>query len=108
MYTVCSALCSACGRRGASAVASAVALTLAPAGHPLHERRTAKALYAEIGAAGYDGGYTRVTDHVRAWRRVEGHGAAVNAFVPLAFELGEAYRFDSSEEGLVARPWCSG
>ncbi len=30
-----------------------------------------------------------------------GPGAAVNAFVPLAFELGEAYQFDWSEEGLV-------
>ena len=30
-----------------------------------------------------------------------GQGAAANAFVPLAFELGEAYQFDWSEEGLV-------
>ena len=34
----------------------------ADARRPKHERRTAKALYAEIRAAGYDGGYTRVTD----------------------------------------------
>lgn len=27
--------------------------------------------------------------------------AAVNAFIPLAFELGEAYQFDWREEGLV-------
>jgi transposase len=73
----------------------------ADARRPKHERRTAKALYAEIRAAGYDGGYTRVTDFVRAWRKGEGQGAAVNAFIPLAFELGEAYQFDWSEEGLV-------
>jgi len=73
----------------------------ADARRPKHERRTAKALYAEIRAAGYDGGYTRVTDYVRAWRQAEGQGAAVNAFIPLAFELGEAYQFDWSEEGLV-------
>jgi len=30
-----------------------------------------------------------------------GPGAAVNAFIPLAFELGEAYQFDWNEEGLV-------
>jgi transposase len=73
----------------------------ADARRPKHERRTAKALYAEIKAAGYDGGYTRVTDFIRAWRQGEGQGAAVNAFIPLAFELGEAYQFDWSEEGLV-------
>ena len=68
---------------------------------PKRERRTAKALYAEIKTAGYDGGYSRVTDFIRAWRQGEGQGAAVNAFVPLAFELGEAYQFDWSDEGLV-------
>jgi transposase len=61
----------------------------------------ARALYAKIKRAGYEGGYTRVTDFIRAWREARGVGAAVNAFVPLAFELGEAYQFDWSEEGLV-------
>jgi transposase len=55
----------------------------------------------EIKAAGYGGGYTRVTDFIRAWRQAEGQGASANAFVPLAFELGEAFQFDWSEEGLV-------
>jgi len=73
----------------------------ADAKRPKHERRTAKALYAEIKGAGYDGGYTRVTDFIRAWRQGEGQVAAVNAFIPLAFELGEAFQFDWSEEGLV-------
>ena len=85
-----------------TAFQEAIKLALkADARRPKHERRTAKALYAEIRAAGYDGGYTRVTDFIRAWRHGEGLGAAVNAFVPLAFELGEAYQFDWSEEGLV-------
>ena len=66
-----------------------------------HERRTAFALYAEIRGAGYDGGYSRVTDFVRAWRLGAGQAASNKAFVPLAFELGEAFQFDSSEEGLV-------
>ncbi len=36
----------------------------ADARRPRHERRMAKARYAEIKAAGYGGGYTRVTDFV--------------------------------------------
>ena len=66
----------------------------ADARRPKHERRTAKALYAEIKATGYGRGYTRVTGFIRAWRHGEGQGAAVNAFIPLVFELGEAYQFD--------------
>ena len=73
----------------------------ADARRPRQQRRTARALYTEIKAAGYDGGYTRVTDFIRAWRQGEGQGAATNAFIPLAFALGEAYQFDWSEEGLV-------
>ena len=73
----------------------------ADAHRPKHERRTAKALYAQIRARGYGGGYSRVTDFIRAWRQGEGQAAATNAFVPLAFELGEAFQFDWSEEGLV-------
>ena len=42
-----------------------------------------------------------MTDFIRAWRQGEGQGAAVNAVLPLAFELGEAYQFDWSEESLV-------
>jgi transposase-like protein len=38
-------------------------------GHrPRHERRTARALHAELQALGYEGGYTRLTDYLRAWR----------------------------------------
>jgi transposase len=62
-------------------------------------RRTARALFAQIEAQGYGGGYTRVTDFIRAWRGNEGR--AVQAFVPLKFDLGEAFQFDWSEEGLV-------
>ena len=73
----------------------------ADAHRPKRERRTARALYEQIKAAGYAGGYTRVTDFVRAWRQDQGKAVAANAFVPLAFELGEAFQFDWSEEGLV-------
>jgi len=43
----------------------------ADARRPKHERRTARALHAEIKAAGYSGGYSAVTDFVRAWRQGE-------------------------------------
>src|SRR5471032_974651 len=68
---------------------------------PAHGRRTAKALFAEIKAAGYEGCYSRVTDFIREWRAGEGMSVSKNAFVPLKFELGEAFQFDWSEEGLV-------
>ena len=66
---------------------------------PKHERRTARALHAELQTLGYEGGYTRLTDHIRAWR--EQQGQVTSAFVPLSFELGDAFQFDWSEEGLV-------
>jgi transposase len=65
------------------------------------ERRTAKALYVELKALGYEGGYSRLTDFIRGWRQAKGQTLAGRAFVPLAFELGEAFQFDWSEEGLV-------
>jgi transposase len=68
---------------------------------PKKERRTAWMLFQEIQAAGYDGCYSRVTDFIRAWRHGEGKSVATAAFVPLHFELGEAFQFDWSEEGLV-------
>lgn len=62
-------------------------------------RRTAKALLTQIRASGYTGGYSQVTAFVREWRGKE--GKAVKAFVPLLFELGEAFQFDWSDEGMV-------
>ena len=64
-----------------------------------HDRRTAKKLFAQIKLDGYTGGYSRVTDYIRAWRGRE--GKAPHAFVPLKFDPGEAFQFDWSEEGLV-------
>ena len=68
---------------------------------PRHERRTARALHTQIKLEGYSGGYSRVTDFIRAWRHGEGQSISTKAFVPLVFELGEAFQFDWSEEGLV-------
>jgi len=71
----------------------------ADAHRPKHERRTAKALFAQIRAAGYNGCYPQVTKFIREWRQQE--GKAPKAFVPLQFELGDAFQFDWSEEGIV-------
>src|SRR5574337_758218 len=73
----------------------------ADARRPKRERRTAKALLAELKAQGYTGGYTVLTDFIRDWRLGAGANAPTRAFVPLKFELGEAFQFDWSEEGLV-------
>lgn len=73
----------------------------ADAHRPRHERRTARALHSQIKAEGYAGSYRSLTDFVRAWRHGEGQSISAKAFVPLAFELGEAFQFDWSEEGLV-------
>ena len=48
----------------------------ADARRPKKERRSAKALLEQLKAAGYDGGYSRLTDYIRAWRAAQG-GAAV-------------------------------
>ena len=67
---------------------------------PKRDRRTALKLFQEIQATGFTGDYSRVTEFVRRWR-IEGGGAVVTAYVPLKFELGEAFQFDWSEEHLL-------
>ena len=68
---------------------------------PKRDRRTALALLAEIKAKGYTGGYTVLSDFIRDWREQAGANSPTRAFVPLKFDLGEAFQFDWSEEGLV-------
>jgi len=72
----------------------------ADAHRPKHARRSARALFAQLQAQGYRGGYSRLTDFIRAWRDQAGQ-AVSKAFVPMSFEFGEAFQFDWSEEGLV-------
>lgn len=67
---------------------------------PKRDRRTALKLFGEMKAAGFTGDYSRVTEFVRRWRE-NGGQALVKAYVPLRFELGEAFQFDWSEECLV-------
>ena len=68
---------------------------------PKAQRRTAKLLFAQLQSQGSGGGYSRVTDFIRASRQSEGQAVLTQAFVPLTFELGEAFQFDWSEEGLT-------
>jgi len=63
------------------------------------DQRSGKALFTQINASGYAGGYSQVTDFIREWGKSEGKTAC--AFVPLKFELGEAFQFDWSDEGLA-------
>lgn len=49
---------------------------------PKHERRTARALHAEIKAACHGGGYSAVIDFARAWRQGEGQSVAVQPKLP--------------------------
>ena len=80
----------------------ALTLALQADGHrPKRERRTALALHAELRTLGYPGGYTRLTQFIRQWRNEQGKVIATQAFVPLKFDLGDAFQFDWSEEGLV-------
>jgi transposase len=68
---------------------------------PKRDRRTALMLFSAIQKEGFTGGHTIVTDFIRNWRN---HAAIVtgkSAFVPLKFELGEAFQFDWSEEWLM-------
>lgn len=57
-------------------------------------------MFKQIQAQGYRGGYSVVTNFIRAWREKTGKSPS-KAFVPLSFELGEAFQFDWSDEGLV-------
>ena len=67
---------------------------------PKRDRRTALMLFEAIKKDGYTGGYSILTDYVRNWR----NGvitSSKSAYVPLKFELGDAFQFDWSDEWLM-------
>jgi len=74
---------------------------IADSHRPKRQRRTALRLLEELQKAGYEGGYTQLTDYIRAWRYDTSSHAGKHAFVPLKFRWGEAFQFDWSEESLV-------
>jgi transposase len=68
---------------------------------PKRDRRTARLLFEAIQQQGFTGSYCRVSEFARKWR-TDGEGLSVkSAFVPLKFQLGEAFQFDWNEESLV-------
>ena len=67
---------------------------------PKRDRRSALKLFGELQVTGFTGNYCRVTEFIRRWR-TDGGTAVSKAYVPLHFELGEAFQFDWSEEHLV-------
>jgi transposase len=74
------------------------------ANKPRKQKRTVKQLHAELMSLGYDGSYNRVAAFAREWkadRQREFQTAGRGTFVPLAFEPGEAFQFDWSEDWAI-------
>jgi len=68
------------------------------------QRRTLKQIHADLVALGYAGSYGRVAAFARQWRaerQREQHTTGRGTFVPLAFQTGEAFQFDWSEDWAV-------
>src|SRR5450830_1905603 len=81
---------------------STIQLALQTDSHrPKRDRRTALMLFKEIQKVGFDGSYPLVTKFIYGWREAAAKVTGKSAFVPLKFQLGEAFQFDWSEELLV-------
>ncbi len=66
---------------------------------PVRRRMTAKKLYQQLQTSGYLGSYESVNLVVRAFRR-EHESKGRQVFIPLNFELGQAFQFDWGEEEI--------
>ena len=64
------------------------------------KRLTLIRLFEELRALAYEGSYDAVRRYAGAWAKTNA-SATANAFVPLTFAPGEAYRFDWSHEIVV-------
>jgi transposase len=62
------------------------------------ERRGIKAMFEALRAMGYGGSRGPVYRFAKAWRQSQDHSARGAGFVPLVFEMGEAFQFDWSTE----------
>jgi len=65
---------------------------------PRRERRDTKAMFQAIRAMGYGGSRGPVYEYCKRWREEHANGRRHAGFVPLRFELGEAFQFDWSCE----------
>ena len=68
---------------------------------PKKDRRTAGMLFKELQLAGFTGSYSGLNRYIQSWRDQSAKVTGKSAFVPLKFQLGEAFQFDWSEELLV-------
>jgi transposase len=81
---------------------STIQLALQTDSHrPKRDRRTALMLFREIQQEGFTGSYSGVRRYINSWRDQAAKVSGKSAFVPLKFQLGEAFQFDWSEELLV-------
>ncbi len=74
------------------------------ASKPRKQKRTIKQLHADLIALGFEGSYGRVAAFARAWkadRQREQQTIGRGVFVPLAFQPGEAFQFDWSEDWAI-------
>ena len=79
----------------------AVGLAEDGGGQSRKQRRTLKQLHVDLVVLGYEGSYSRVAAFARKWkadRQREQQTAGRGTFVPLAFQPGEAFQFDWSED----------
>jgi predicted DNA-binding protein YlxM (UPF0122 family) len=67
---------------------------LADKEEPKRRKRTVRKLFLELQSEGYQGSYDAVHAVVEQWRRDQSQ-AMSNAFVPLAFDPGEAFQFST-------------
>jgi transposase len=68
------------------------------------QKRTLKQLHMDLASLGYEGSYGRVAAFARDWRAArqrEQQTSGRRTFVPLAFQSGEAFQFDWSEDWAV-------
>ena len=72
---------------------------------PRRDRRTALMIFQSIRQGGYTGCYAQVTEFIRKCREEVATGSK-SAYVPLKFELGEAFQFDWSEETIMIGGIC--
>lgn len=68
---------------------------------PKRDRRTGLKLFTELQKEGFTGSYSCVNRFIHQHRDQAAKVTGKSAFVPLKFQLGEAFQFDWSEELLV-------
>lgn len=69
---------------------------------PRKQRRTAQRLFECLQVEGYVGSYSPIQRYVKAWKKSRGNKPTIKqAFVPLAFPVGETCQFDWSHETVV-------